>query len=72
MPKVVTQSCLEQDWNPRPTDRKPKCLTVAPPRHLIHRAAIKIEMLGKNGLDIKSPEKNETNVSLEAACVGEF
>ena len=33
MPKVVTQRCLEQDSNPRPTDRKPKCLTVAPPRH---------------------------------------
>ena len=27
MPKVVTQRCLEQDLNPRPTDRKPKCLT---------------------------------------------
>ena len=33
MPKVVTQRCLEQDLNPRPTDRNPKCLTVAPPRH---------------------------------------
>jgi len=33
LPKVVTQRCLEQDLNPRPTDRKPKCLTVAPPRH---------------------------------------
>ena len=34
MPKVVTQRCLEQDLNPRPTDRKPKCLTrctTAPP-----------------------------------------
>ena len=30
MPKVVTQRCLEQDLNLRPTDRKPKCLTVAP------------------------------------------
>ena len=27
LPKVVTQRCLEQDLNPRPTDRKPKCLT---------------------------------------------
>ena len=27
LPKVVTQRCLEQDFNPRPTDRKPKCLT---------------------------------------------
>jgi len=27
LPKVVTQCCLEQDLNPRPTDRKPKCLT---------------------------------------------
>ena len=27
MPTVVTQRCLEQDLNPRPTDRKPKCLT---------------------------------------------
>ena len=34
MPKVVTQRCLEHDLNPRPTDRRPKCLTVAPPRHL--------------------------------------
>ena len=33
MPKVVTQRCLDQDLNPRPTDCKPKCLTVAPPRH---------------------------------------
>jgi len=30
LPKVVTQNCLEQDLNPRPTDRKPKCLTTAP------------------------------------------
>jgi len=34
LPKVVTQRCLEQHLNPRPTDRKPKWLTVAPPRHL--------------------------------------
>ena len=27
LPKVLTQRCLEQDLNPRPTDRKPKCLT---------------------------------------------
>jgi len=27
LPKVVTQRCLEQDLNPRPTDRKPNCLT---------------------------------------------
>ena len=33
LPKVVTQRCLEQDLNPRPTDREPKCLTVTPPRH---------------------------------------
>ena len=26
-----------QDLNLRPTDRKPKCLTVTPPRHLIRR-----------------------------------
>ena len=34
MPKVVTQRCLEQDLNLRPTDRKPKRLTrytTAPP-----------------------------------------
>jgi len=30
------QRCLEQDLNPRPTDRKRKCLTVAPPRHLMY------------------------------------
>jgi len=27
LPKVVTQHCLEQDLNLRPTDRKPKYLT---------------------------------------------
>jgi len=26
LPKVVTQHCLEWDWNPRPTDRKSKTL----------------------------------------------
>jgi len=34
LPKVVMQRCDEQDLNPRPTDRKPKCLTrctTAPP-----------------------------------------
>ena len=34
LPKVVTQRCLEQDLNPRPTGHKPKCLTrytTAPP-----------------------------------------
>jgi len=34
LPKVVTQRCLEQHLNLRPTDRKPKCLTrytTAPP-----------------------------------------
>jgi len=38
LPKVVTQHCLEQDLNPRPTDRKPKCLTrctTAPPPGII-------------------------------------
>ena len=34
MPNVVTQRCHEQDSNLRPTDRKPKCLPVTPPRHL--------------------------------------
>jgi len=33
LPKVVTQRCLEQDLNPRPTDRKPKM-----PYSLHHRA----------------------------------
>ena len=37
MPKVVTQRCLEQDLNPRPTDRKPNALPVASPRHHILR-----------------------------------
>jgi len=35
LPKVVTQHCFEKDLNPRPTDRKPKCLTrctTAPPK----------------------------------------
>ena len=36
MPKVVTQRCLEQDLNLRPTDRKPKCLTVTPPRKCLY------------------------------------
>ena len=32
------QHCLEQDLNPRPTDRKPKCLTrcaTAPPINIV-------------------------------------
>jgi len=33
LPKVVTQRCPEQDLNLRPTDLKPKCLPVTPPRH---------------------------------------
>jgi len=36
LPKVVTQRCLEQDLNLRPTHRKPKCLTrytTAPPQN---------------------------------------
>ena len=40
MPKVVTQRCLEQDLNPRPTDRKPKCLTrctTAPPHVTVNQ-----------------------------------
>ena len=37
LPKVVTQRCLEQDLNPRPTDRKPNALPVASPRHHILR-----------------------------------
>jgi len=43
LPKVVTLRCLEQDLNPQPTDREPKCLAVAPPRHLgccIHLGAL--------------------------------
>jgi len=34
LPKAVTQHCLEQDLNPRPTNHKPKCLTrctIVPP-----------------------------------------
>jgi len=36
LPKVVTQRYLEQDLNPRLTDRKPKCLarcTTVPPQY---------------------------------------
>jgi len=43
LPKVVTQRCLEQDLNPRPTDRKPKCLTrctTAPPLGTIYQSKI--------------------------------
>ena len=47
LPKIVTQRCLKQDLNPRPTDRKPKCLTVAPPRHLRYGRE---SQLHKNGL----------------------
>ena len=39
MPKVVMQHCFVQDLNPRPTDRKPKCLTrctTAPLIYLLH------------------------------------
>ena len=35
LPKVVTQRCPEQDLNLRPSDRKPKCLTVTPPCPLV-------------------------------------
>jgi len=35
LPKVVTQRCLEQDLNPRPTDHKSNALPVAPPRGLV-------------------------------------
>ena len=35
LPKVVTQRCLEQHLNPRPTDRKSNAITVALPRHLL-------------------------------------
>ena len=42
MPKVVTQRCLKQDLNPRPTDRKPKCFTVAPPLHYLSVILIEI------------------------------
>jgi len=35
LPKVVTQRCLEQHLNPRPTDRKSNALPVALPRHLL-------------------------------------
>ena len=41
LPKVVTQRCLEQDLNPRPTDRKPKCLTVTSPHHRASTRQIK-------------------------------
>ena len=34
LPKVVTQRCLEQDLNPRATDRKSNSLHVVLPRHL--------------------------------------
>ena len=41
LPKVVTQRCLEEDLNPRPTDRKPKgltrCTTAPPDSHLVDR-----------------------------------
>ena len=46
MPKVVTQRCLEQDLNLRPTDRKPKCLTrctTAPPKKL-HVTEVEIQL----------------------------
>jgi len=45
LPKVVTQRCLEQDLNPRPTDRKPKCLTrcaTAPPIVHVYRAVYRV------------------------------
>ena len=34
LPKDVTQRCLEQDLNPRPTDRKSNAIPVALSRHL--------------------------------------
>ena len=39
LPKVVTQRCLEQDLNPRPTDRKvqrsTRCTTAPPVLYVI-------------------------------------
>ena len=62
MRKVVTQRCLEQDLNPRPTDRKPKCLTrctTAPPKRLL-RNNIKVDgathMLGVGIALISQPQ----------------
>ena len=34
-PSLLRNFCPEQDWNPRPVDRKSNALSVAPPRHLI-------------------------------------
>jgi len=37
LPKVVTQRCPMQDFNPRPTDRKSNAIPVALPRHLVSK-----------------------------------
>ena len=46
LPKVVTQRCLEQDLNPRSTDRKPKCLThctTAPPLRIGYAKCLSVD-----------------------------
>ena len=53
MPKVVTQRCLEHDLNPRPTDRKPKCLTrctAAPPTDTLPRLIYRDASVGTCGV----------------------
>ena len=54
MPKVVTQRCLEQDLNPRPTDRKPKCLSVAPPRQYVLTQKYKRNCHGQHATGYKA------------------
>ena len=75
MPKVVTQRCLEQDLNPRPTDRKPKCLTrctTAPPPGQL-RLSYTTEKLTRyprknpwtrSGLSSTESQTNSANVAL--------
>ena len=72
LPKVVTQHCLEQDLNPRPTDRKPKCLTVAPPRHLLTDSAITHSHIQAffSGVTLDRPRLN--GESLETTGVGSY
>jgi len=55
---VVTQRCLEQDLNPRPTDRKSNALAVALPRHQIIYNDRK-QCIITDGVDLESEEQVE-------------
>jgi len=63
LPKVVTQRCPEQDLNLRPTYRKPKCLTVTPPRHPSVALMVCCLCIGGNSVEVKTEADDITEYS---------